>query len=302
MLRPGIDPPCGGSLTVALFKWSGRNGQHAQLSLRSKSRRRGGRLAGLASDPHRRLIAWAHVASDPLHPVRPARRCGAALHLEPSGCATGHARVAQWLRDRLPRRVARLRQRLVHRERRAQPGFNEAWTIVDALVPTSSPAATRTRGGRSPRKPTGIARTRAFHSDIPSPLVNSFLVYLDLDYDALAAHEWVHFATWGNNPDWAVHTMSVRDRKLEMAHLNWSYIGPTPQPEFPLRHWVRFTAYLNYQGAGGTSGSGRTACRARGDLHHRGRHQPAAARTGGGTRAARSRRACNTTTRSRSGR
>jgi hypothetical protein len=61
----------------------------------------------------------------------------------------------------------------------------------------------------------------------------------------------VHFATWGNNPDWNVHTMSVRDRKLEMAHLAWSYIGPQPQPDFPLKQWVRFTAYIHYQGATG---------------------------------------------------
>jgi hypothetical protein len=86
------------------------------------------------------------------------------------------------------------------------------------------------------------------HVDIPSPLVNSFMVYLDVDYSNLSSTDWVHFATWGNNEDWAVHTLSVRERKLEMAHLSWRYIGPGSQPEFPLRRWVRLTAYIHYDG------------------------------------------------------
>jgi hypothetical protein len=85
----------------------------------------------------------------------------------------------------------------------------------------------------------------AIHVDIASPLVNSFLVYIDLDYDELSG-DWFHLATWGNNPDWAVHTVSIRERKLEMAHLDWQYIGPEPQPDFPLRTWVRMTAYIDY--------------------------------------------------------
>jgi hypothetical protein len=129
------------------------------------------------------------------------------------------------------------------------PGMNEAWTIVDTadpLVPAGSHAYKRwpiAAQAESHRAYPGV------HLDVPSPLCNSFLVYLDVDYDALEVAEWVHFATWGNNPDWQVHTMSVRDRKLEMAHLDWSYIGPSPQPDFPLRQWVRFTAYIHYQGA-----------------------------------------------------
>ncbi|MCA9520403.1 MAG: hypothetical protein KC609_05505, partial [Myxococcales bacterium] len=88
------------------------------------------------------------------------------------------------------------------------------------------------------------------HVDIPSPLVNRFWVWLDVDYDKLGVSDWVHFATFGNNPDWTVHTMSVRDRKLEMAHLDWSYVGPKPQPDFPLRQWVRFSVYIHYPPAG----------------------------------------------------
>ena len=88
------------------------------------------------------------------------------------------------------------------------------------------------------------------HTEIPTPLVNSFMVYLDVDYDQMGELDWVHFATWGNNPDWAVHTMSVRNRRLEMAHLDWRWVGPSPQPAFPLRRWVRFTVYIHYPPAG----------------------------------------------------
>jgi hypothetical protein len=94
----------------------------------------------------------------------------------------------------------------------------------------------------------GSSSHRAYpviHVAIPSPLVNSFMVYLDADYAQLGSN-WVHFATWGNDANWTVHTMSVRARKLEMAHLDWDWIGPSPQPDFPLRRWVRFTVYIHY--------------------------------------------------------
>ena len=46
--------------------------------------------------------------------------------------------------------------------------------------------------------------------------------------------EWIHFGTWGNDDGlgggvWALHTMSVRDRRLEFAHTDpflGEYIGP----------------------------------------------------------------------------
>ncbi len=130
-------------------------------------------------------------------------------------------------------------------------GFNEAWTIVDASDPLVFAGSHAYRGWPTAVQTDSHRAYPVLHTDLPTPLVNSFMVYLDLDYDRLGDGEWVHFATWGNNPDWQVHTMSVRARRLEMAHLDWSYIGPTPQPEFPLRRWVRFTAYLYYQGATG---------------------------------------------------
>jgi len=98
------------------------------------------------------------------------------------------------------------------------------------------------------------------HADVPTPLINTFMVYLDADYARMSSTEWIHFGTWGNHdPDtktgnWALHTMAVRDRKLEFAHVSpfhGEYIGPGSQADFPLRRWVRFTVYMLYQGTAG---------------------------------------------------
>ena len=89
---------------------------------------------------------------------------------------------------------------------------------------------------------------------IPAPLVNSFMVWLDCDWSEMAREHWIHLATWANNPEWHVHTMAVRDRMLEFAHVepfHGEYIGPLPRGEFPLRRWVRMTAYIEYNGAAG---------------------------------------------------
>jgi hypothetical protein len=48
--------------------------------------------------------------------------------------------------------------------------------------------------------------------------------------------------------------MALRNRKLEFAHtspFHGAYVGPIPQPEFPLRQWVRFSVYILYQGTTG---------------------------------------------------
>lgn len=98
------------------------------------------------------------------------------------------------------------------------------------------------------------------HTSIPTPLINTFMVYLDVDYARMSRSDWVHFGTWGNHdPDtktgnWALHTMSVRDRRLEFAHVSpfeGEYIGPSIRPEFPLRRWVRLTVYMHYQSTTG---------------------------------------------------
>ena len=92
--------------------------------------------------------------------------------------------------------------------------------------------------------------------DIPTPLVNTFLVFLDADFGRMSRTDWIHFGTWGNKDTaadtglWALHTLAVRDRKLEFAHtspFHGEYIGPEAQPDFPLRRWVRLTVYMTYQ-------------------------------------------------------
>jgi hypothetical protein len=124
------------------------------------------------------------------------------------------------------------------------PGKFEAWNIQDEFVFSGKFAYKGwITGANEPS-----TKHRAYpvlYSDFPSPLVNTFMVYLDVDYDRLKS-DWMHLATWANNPDWKVHTLSVRYKKLEMAHLDWKYVGPQPRPDFPLRKWIRITAYIHY--------------------------------------------------------
>ncbi|MCP4600814.1 MAG: hypothetical protein GY847_09830 [Proteobacteria bacterium] len=95
------------------------------------------------------------------------------------------------------------------------------------------------------------------HTDIVTPIVNTFWVYLNVIYEQIVS-EWIHFGTWGNEEGnsgkWALHTMSVLNSKLEFAHtdpFNGEYIGPEPVPDFPTGQWVRFTVYMHYEGTDG---------------------------------------------------
>jgi hypothetical protein len=98
------------------------------------------------------------------------------------------------------------------------------------------------------------------HAATPTPLVNTFFVYLDADYERMSAPDWIHLGTWGNHDatakagKWALHTLAVRDRKLEFAHtspFHGEYVGPAAPADFPLRRWVRLTVYLVYEGTDG---------------------------------------------------
>lgn len=139
-------------------------------------------------------------------------------------------------------------------------GRVSAWTIIDSS--SGEPIFSGEHGykgwiigaaGDSHRAYPGI------HTDIPTPAVNTFMVNLDADYGQMGSSEWIHFGTWGNEDDqgngvWALHTMSVRDSKLEFAHtdpFSGEYIGPPSVPDFPLRRWVRFTVYILYQNTTG---------------------------------------------------
>lgn len=137
------------------------------------------------------------------------------------------------------------------------PGRVSAWTIVDDA--SGEPVFEGTHAYRGWIEGSAPDSHRAYpgiHTDIPTPMVNTFMVWLDADYDMMAPEEWIHFGTWGNDDImgsgvWALHTMSVRDRHLEFAHTEpflGEYIGPEPAPEFPLGQWVRFTVYIHYQG------------------------------------------------------
>ncbi len=140
-------------------------------------------------------------------------------------------------------------------------GRVSAWTIVDRQ--SGEPVF----GGQRAYKgwivaPAGESH-RAYpviHVDIPTPVINTFFIYLDADYSRIAETEWISIGTWGNydpgtsTGKWALHTAAVRRRKLEFAHttpFHGEYIGPQPQPHFPLRRWVRITVYIIYEGATG---------------------------------------------------
>jgi MYXO-CTERM domain-containing protein len=135
------------------------------------------------------------------------------------------------------------------------PGKNEAWSIVGAdKFPDILAGEHVYKGWVTAAQASSHRAYPVLHTDIVTPAVNTFWVWLDVDWDMLAVPDWVHFGTWGKqgNNEWIVHTLSVRDRKLEVAHLqNVDYIGPEPQPEFPLKQWVRFTVYVHYPEDGG---------------------------------------------------
>jgi len=140
-------------------------------------------------------------------------------------------------------------------------GRDSAWTIVGRESGEPVFAGERAYKGWI----TGPAQSshRAYpviHADIPTPVINTFMVYLDADFERLSESDWIHFGTWGNHDpetragNWALHTMAVRNRKLEFAHtspFHGEYIGPAPQRDFPLRKWVRFTVYVIYEGSTG---------------------------------------------------
>ena len=139
-------------------------------------------------------------------------------------------------------------------------GRVSAWTIVDDA--SGEPVY---NGGHSYRgwiEGSASGNHRAYpvlHTNVRTPLANTFMVYLDADYSQMSSSEWIHFGTWGNEDNqgggtWALHTMSVRDRQLHVAHMSPSggeYIGPSPRPDFPVGRWVRLTVYLHYEGTDG---------------------------------------------------
>lgn len=134
-------------------------------------------------------------------------------------------------------------------------GRKSAWTIVDRS--SGEPVRSGNHAYKAWINGRANENHRAYpilHVNFPTPLVNTFWVYQEVDFDALDPTDWIQFGTWGNNPNWAVHTMSIRNRRLSMAHLNpfhGTYVGPQPRKNFPLGRWVRMTVYLHYKGNSG---------------------------------------------------
>lgn len=98
------------------------------------------------------------------------------------------------------------------------------------------------------------------NTNIPTPMVNTFMVYLDVDYNVMTTYnDWISIATYTNHPDiinWPdIHSISIVNRRLELGHMespgfSGQYVGPAPQPEFPTRRWVRITTYIQYESSG----------------------------------------------------
>jgi hypothetical protein len=134
-------------------------------------------------------------------------------------------------------------------------GRVSAWTIINKS--SGKPVYSGSHGYKGWIVGKASDSHRAYpvvHLNVKTPLVNTFMVYLDANYSKMSSSEWIHFGTWGNAKKWALHTMSVRDKKLEFAHTSPSsgtYIGPQPKPQFPVGKWVRFTTYLHYKGTTG---------------------------------------------------
>ena len=140
-------------------------------------------------------------------------------------------------------------------------GRVSAWTIVDRQ--SGEPGFAGNHAYKGWVSGTAGSSHRAYpvlHSGTPTPLVNTFFVYLDADYERMSVLDWIHLGTWGNHDPaigsgrWALHTMAVRDRKLEFAHtapFHGNYIGPAAPADFPLHRWVRLTVYMVYQETSG---------------------------------------------------
>jgi hypothetical protein len=134
-------------------------------------------------------------------------------------------------------------------------GRASAWTLVsrESGEPVFSGDHSY-RGWIEGSAPESHSACPGINTEIRTPLVNSFMVYLDADYNSMSASEWIHLGSWGNSEEATLHTLSVRDRKLRLAHTAPSegeYIGSRPQADFPLRKWVRITVYVHYDGSEG---------------------------------------------------
>ncbi len=88
------------------------------------------------------------------------------------------------------------------------------------------------------------------------PLVNRFYVWADWNPD-VTRNDWQHLVTYANKDNWGTVLVLVIDsrNRVRLNHLQaplggyqegngWEYVN---SPTMPLRQWVRFTTYLDYQ-------------------------------------------------------
>jgi hypothetical protein len=134
-----------------------------------------------------------------------------------------------------------------------------AWTIIDRRSGEPVYAGGHAYKGWITGPSTELHRAYpVIHVDIPTPLVNTFVVYLDADFAQMSDEDWIHLGTWGNydparhTGEWALHTLGVRKGILGFAHTQ-PFTGERlgVAEKFPLRKWVRITLYIYYEGATG---------------------------------------------------
>lgn len=88
------------------------------------------------------------------------------------------------------------------------------------------------------------------------PIVNRFYVWADWNPD-VTRNDWQHLVTYANKDNWGTVLVLVINshNRVQLNHLQaplggygggngWEYVNPATMP---LRQWVRFTTYLDYQ-------------------------------------------------------
>ena len=127
----------------------------------------------------------------------------------------------------------------------------EAWSVVDKDHFSKVLAGSRSYKGWAISGRTDGKKHRAYpvlHSNIRSPLVNSFWIYFETDYRLLQSQpeNWISFATFSNSLQWKdLFTLSISERGIiHMWNLDWRYVE-APKT-FPVRRWVRLTVYIDY--------------------------------------------------------
>jgi hypothetical protein len=102
------------------------------------------------------------------------------------------------------------------------------------------------RAGQESHRPYPV-----LHTNVSSPLVNSFMVRLDTQPTG-SRDDWIQLGTWANNSDWGdVLVLNwLGDGSFWPEHddydsRNWSV--PETARVFPLGRWVRITVYIYFR-------------------------------------------------------